>query len=121
MKSGMMKYTIKKRETGPHFLIDYDGELNASQLEVVKTLEGPVLVVAGAGSGKTRTLIYRLARLIESGVSPANILLLTFTRRAAQEMMRRASALIDDRCERITGGTFHSVANLILRQWGSRI
>ncbi|MBI3595448.1 MAG: ATP-dependent helicase [Nitrospirae bacterium] len=117
----LLKYTIKRQETEKTFLIDYQEALNSAQFEVVTSLSGPLLVVAGAGSGKTRTLIYRLARLIETGVSPKNILLLTFTRRAAQEMLRRASLLMDDRCERISGGTFHSVANTVLRQHGGLI
>ncbi|MFI5303765.1 MAG: ATP-dependent helicase [Nitrospiria bacterium] len=113
-----MKYTIKKPDSGKTFSINYQEALNPAQYEVVTSLKGPLLVVAGAGTGKTRTLIYRLARLIETGISPQNILLLTFTRRAAQEMMKRASLLMDDRCEMISGGTFHSVANTILRRYG---
>ena len=80
------------------------------------TLEGPVLVIAGAGSGKTRTLIYRVARLIETGVSPESILLLTFTRKAAGEMLERAAGLADERCTRVSGGTFHSLAHRVLRR-----
>ncbi len=119
--NSLLKYTIKKQDSGSRFLIDYQEALNPAQYEVATSLKGPLLVVAGAGSGKTRTLIYRLARLIETGVSPQNILLLTFTRRAAQEMLKRAALLMDDRCERIAGGTFHSVANTVLRQHGSLI
>jgi len=78
--------------------------------------EGPILVVAGAGSGKTRTLTYRVARLVEEGISPRSILLLTFTRKAADEMLKRASQLLDDRCENVSGGTFHSFANMVLRR-----
>ena len=78
-------------------------------------------MIAGAGSGKTRTLIYRVARLIESGVPPAAILLLTFTRRAAQEMLRRAEHLVGDRSRAVAGGTFHSFANLVLRRFGAPI
>ncbi len=103
------------------FRIDYAAALNSAQLEAVTTLEGPVLVVAGAGTGKTRTLVYRVARLVESGVPPGAILLLTFTRRAAQEMLRRAAALLDGRCEEVQGGTFHSFANLTLRRYGTAI
>src|SRR5213593_907507 len=72
--------------------------------------------IAGAGSGKTRTLVYRVARLVESGVSPGQILLLTFTRKAAEEMLRRAAALVGASCERVGGGTFHSFANVVLRR-----
>ena len=72
-------------------------ELNPAQLEAVMFDQGPLLVIAGAGSGKTRTLTYRVARLVEEGLSPASLLLLTFTRKASQEMLRRASALLDDR------------------------
>lgn len=85
------------------------------------TVEGPLLIVAGAGTGKTRTLVFRVAHLIDIGVDPRSILLLTFTRRAAEEMLRRASLLIDNRCSQVAGGTFHSFANSILRQFGRRI
>ena len=80
-----------------------------------------MLVIAGAGSGKTRTLIYRVARLIESGVPPGAILLLTFTRRASQEMLRRVEQLVGDRAGAVAGGTFHSFANNVLRQFGAPI
>src|SRR5439155_7837846 len=85
-------------------------------LEAQGMRAGPVLVIAGAGSGKTRTLVYRVARLVESGVNPGQVLLLTFTRRAAEEMLRRAAALGGASCERVAGGTFHSFANLVLRR-----
>jgi DNA helicase-2/ATP-dependent DNA helicase PcrA len=77
-----------------------------------------VLVIAGAGSGKTRTLVYRVAHLIEKGVAPEKILLLTFTRKSAQEMLNRASHLWDSSCEQVTGGTFHGVASSLLRRNG---
>jgi len=99
------------------FCISYEEELNPSQLEAVTIHEGPVLVIAGAGSGKTRTLVYRVARLVETGVPPEQILLLTFTRKAAHEMLRRAALKIGSRCERVKGGTFHSVANMLLRRY----
>jgi len=95
--------------------IDYKEVLNPSQLEAVMTLEGPLLVIAGAGSGKTRTLVYRVARLVEKGIEPEAILLLTFTRKAAQEMLDRAAALSDHRCRLVSGGTFHSLAYRVLR------
>ena len=95
--------------------IDYKNVLNPAQLEAVMTTYGPVLVIAGAGSGKTRTLVYRVARLVETGVPPESILLLTFTRKAAQEMLERASSLSDARCRFVSGGTFHSLAHRVLR------
>lgn len=95
--------------------------LNESQYEAVTTTEGPVLVIAGAGSGKTRTLVYRVAHLVEKGVAPEAILLLTFTRKASQEMLWRAGRLLNENCSRVVGGTFHSVANMLLRRYGSRI
>lgn len=97
--------------------IDYKSELNPRQLDAVQSTEGPHLVIAGAGSGKTRTLTYRVAYLVEKGVAPDNILLLTFTRKAAQEMLRRAILLLDNRCSRVSGGTFHSFANMVLRKY----
>lgn len=99
--------------------INYDKVLNPAQLEAVITLKGPVLVIAGAGSGKTRTLVYRVARLVESGVPPESILLLTFTRKAAREMLDRASQLSDARCRFVSGGTFHSLAHKVLRSHAS--
>jgi DNA helicase-2/ATP-dependent DNA helicase PcrA len=98
------------------YKIRYDEELNAAQLQAVMHEEGAALVVAGAGTGKTRTLIYRVARLVEDRVPPESILLLTFTRKAAAEMLRRASHLLDGRCEAVSGGTFHSFAHGYLRR-----
>jgi DNA helicase-2/ATP-dependent DNA helicase PcrA len=93
--------------------------LNDAQRAAVEHTTGPLLVIAGAGSGKTRTLTHRVARLVDAGVPPAAILLLTFTRKAAQEMLRRATCLLDQRCQRVSGGTFHSFSNLKLRQYAS--
>jgi DNA helicase II / ATP-dependent DNA helicase PcrA len=90
-------------------------QLNASQYEAVTTIEGPVLVIAGAGSGKTRVIEYRSLHLVRNGIEPESILLLTFTRRSAAEMIERASRN-DARCSRIDGGTFHSFASRILRR-----
>jgi DNA helicase-2/ATP-dependent DNA helicase PcrA len=117
------KYILKKSdlpERSP-FGIDYRKELNEAQYEAATATEGPLLVIAGAGTGKTRTLVYRVARLVEIGVDPRSILLLTFTRRAAEEMLRRASLLIDNRCAKVAGGTFHSFANIVLRRFGGKI
>ncbi len=120
-------------------MIDYSRELNKAQFEAASTVDGPVLVIAGAGSGKTRTIVYRLAYLVESGIPASSILLLTFTRKAAKEMLSRAAALLGKRSmpelydlggginqdtERFSrgvdisgahGGTFHSFAYSILR------
>lgn len=102
-------------------MIDYEKLLNPAQLEAASTLDGPVLVVAGAGSGKTRTLVFRLARLVESGVAPERVLLLTFTRKAAEEMLFRAGDLADQACRKASGGTFHALAHLWLRRLAPRI
>ncbi|HMA82566.1 MAG TPA: ATP-dependent helicase [Candidatus Binatia bacterium] len=101
--------------------LDYRKELNDAQYQAATAMEGPLLIIAGAGTGKTRTLVYRVAHLIDQGVDPRSILLLTFTRRAAEEMIRRASLLIDGRCNQVAGGTFHSFANLVLRSYGRHI
>jgi len=97
-------------------------ELNTAQREAVTAGGGPLLIVAGAGTGKTRTLACRVAYLIEQGIAPERILLLTFTRRAAAEMLRRAGGLIgssdDGLAGRVWGGTFHAVANRLLRIYG---
>jgi DNA helicase-2/ATP-dependent DNA helicase PcrA len=115
----MKKYKLKQRseETEKHYAIDYKKELNPQQYEAVTNIEGPHLVIAGAGSGKTRTLIFRVAFLVENNIPPQAILLLTFTRKAAQEMMRRAATILDERCRNVSGGTFHSFANFILRKY----
>lgn len=96
--------------------IDYAGELNEQQLAAVTAVPCPSLVIAGAGSGKTRTLIYRVAYLLEQGVPPDRILLLTFTNKAAKEMMRRVGDLLGGDLSSLWGGTFHSVGNRILRR-----
>jgi DNA helicase II / ATP-dependent DNA helicase PcrA len=101
--------------------IDYRRELNQAQYEAATAIEGPLLIIAGAGTGKTRTLVYRVAHLIDRGIDPRAILLLTFTRRAAEEMIRRAGLLIDGRCNQVAGGTFHSFANLVLRVYGRHV
>jgi DNA helicase-2/ATP-dependent DNA helicase PcrA len=96
--------------------IDFKKLLNDSQYEVVTGGDGPCLVLAGAGSGKTRTLVFRVAYLIEQGVSPENILLVTFTNKAAKEMLTRVEKLLGFKPEHLWGGTFHHLGNLILRR-----
>ncbi len=114
----MKKYVIKRDENAlPERLTRYRQELNEEQFRVVTALPKASLVVAGAGTGKTRTITYRVAYLIEQGVSPQKILLATFTNRAAREMMSRVQNLTGSQnVHRIWGGTFHRIANLILRR-----
>src|ERR1051326_5650152 len=95
--------------------IDYAAELNEQQHAAVTAPPGPALVIAGAGSGKTRTLIYRVAFLLEQGIPADRILLLTFTNKAAKEMMRRVADLLGQELAALWGGTFHSIANRVLR------
>lgn len=111
------KAGFEKKIDEARFAINYQQELNPSQYEAVSAVNGAYLIIAGAGTGKTRTLVYRVARLIELGYDPNSILLLTFTRKAANEMLKRASVLLDDRCSKIRGGTFHSFANVTLRKY----
>ncbi|HEX8820837.1 MAG TPA: ATP-dependent helicase [Archangium sp.] len=98
--------------------IDYERLLNEEQLLAVEAGEGPVLVIAGAGSGKTRTLTFRVARLLERGIPPEGVLLLTFTNKAAREMTRRVEELAGSFSDvrKILGGTFHHAAHVLLRQ-----
>ncbi|MCA9543126.1 MAG: ATP-dependent helicase [Myxococcales bacterium] len=115
----MRQYTLK-RETPPGrsgFLKD----LNDEQRRVVEAGGGPLLVIAGAGTGKTRALTYRTAHLIEQGVAPDRIMLLTFTNKAAREMTDRVSRLLPDAATRVWAGTFHSIANRILRQHADQL
>jgi len=108
---------VLKRAAAGVRAVDYEKELNEAQFKAVTTTEGPLLIVAGAGTGKTRTLVYRVARLVEIGAKPESILLLTFTRRAAASMLARAAALADARCQRVSGGTFHSLGHSVLRKF----
>ncbi|MHB1254309.1 MAG: UvrD-helicase domain-containing protein, partial [Candidatus Humimicrobiaceae bacterium] len=119
MKEYKLKSSNIKKDAD--YKINYESELNAAQLEAASIKNGPVLVIAGAGTGKTKTLVYRVARLVEEGVNPENILLLTFTRKAAINMLKRASMILDDRCGKISGGTFHSFANTILRKYAKLV
>lgn len=97
-------------------MIDFRSALNAEQYAAVTHQGSPALILAGAGSGKTRTLTYRVAWLLEQGVEPENILLLTFTNKAANEMLERVRELIPRLSRQILGGTFHSFGNFLLRQ-----
>src|SRR5512144_1219706 len=100
----------------PARALNYEGLLNDQQIAVVEADPGPILVIAGAGSGKTRTLTWRVARLVADGVAPERVLLLTFTNKAAREMLRRVEEVCRIDTRRITGGTFHHVAHEILRE-----
>ena len=117
----MKKYTLHKDVTKGSFHIPYEQELNEEQLKVVLAESGPVLVIAGAGSGKTRVVTYRVARLLEKGVPANAILLLTFTNKAAREMLHRVEHLIKIDTRYIWGGTFHHIGNIILRQQSERV
>lgn len=95
--------------------------LNNEQQKAVKLLDGPVLCLAGAGSGKTTTLTYRVANLIENGVNPASIILLTFTKKSANDMLLRVNELIGDAGKKVTGGTFHHFASILISKFGDYI
>ena len=110
----MKKYHLHREPSG--LKLNYENELNEEQHAVVMHHGGYMLVLAGAGTGKTRTVIYRVARLIEIGIRPENILLLTFTNKAAKEMMRRTEFLIGRNIQGLWGGTFHHIGNMILRR-----
>src|SRR5882672_2034325 len=109
-------YVLQPFNPPVHLHIDYAAELNAQQHAAVTAPPGPALVIAGAGSGKTRTLTYRVGFLLEQGIPADRILLLTFTNKAAREMMRRVSDLLGQELPSLWGGTFHSVGNRVLRQ-----
>lgn len=109
-------YVLQTARPAVELHIDYARELNPQQLAAVTAPPGPALVIAGAGAGKTRTLVYRVAYLLEHGVPPERILLLTFTNKAAREMMRRVTELLGQDLSRLWGGTFHSIGNRVLRR-----
>src|SRR3954462_10060492 len=115
------EYTLQRAPHASAINIDYAAELNEQQLAAVTASPGPLLVIAGAGSGKTRTLTYRVAYLLENGIDPRNILLLTFTNKAARQMLDRVANLLPIDASGIWGGTFHSVGNRILRRHGSAL
>ena len=98
---------------------DLAADLNPQQATAATHGDGPLLIIAGAGTGKTRTLVYRVAHLIDRGVKPERILLLTFTRRAAQEMLSRAERLVGGNSKKVHGGTFHATGHRLLRRFGA--
>ena len=114
------RYQLKAASL-PARALNYEGLLNDQQIAVVEAGDGPILVIAGAGSGKTRTLTWRVARLVAEGVQPESILLLTFTNKAAREMLRRVEEVCRVDARRIAGGTFHHVAHEVLREHGAEL
>jgi ATP-dependent DNA helicase UvrD/PcrA len=115
------EYQLKRIASAPSSGIDYRAELNDQQYAAVTSVPGPALVLAGAGSGKTRTLTYRVSWLLDNGVEPQSILLLTFTNKAARQMLARVSALLPLETRGIWGGTFHSIGNRLLRRHSREI
>ena len=115
------EYQLNPFQAPPELRIDYAAELNGQQLAAVSAAPGPALVLAGAGAGKTRTLTYRVAWLIEHGIPPERILLLTFTNKAAREMMQRVTDLAGTNLTTLWGGTFHSLGLRILRRHPERL
>src|SRR5688572_2467750 len=110
-------YPRREREVAPSRR-DFSVELNPEQFAAATHADGQLLSIAGAGTGKSRTLVYRVAHLIDRGVKPERILLLTFTRRAAQEMLSRAEQLVGSSSTKVHGGTFHGTGNRLLRVYG---
>jgi DNA helicase-2/ATP-dependent DNA helicase PcrA len=122
MPEKVRRYVLKQPvKPAKVYRVKYEDELNAEQLEVVMAGDGPLLVIAGAGSGKTRALTYRVSRLIEDGVDPNDILLVTFTNKASREMLSRVEQLVTVDTRRIWGGTFHSIGNRLLRRHAETI
>jgi len=115
------EYTLQRAPHATSIKIDYAAELNEQQFAAVTASPGPLLVIAGAGSGKTRTLTYRVAYLLENGIDPRNILLLTFTNKAARQMLDRVANLLPVDASGLWGGTFHSIGNRMLRRHGSAL
>jgi DNA helicase II / ATP-dependent DNA helicase PcrA len=117
----MKEFILQDQQGSTRPKIDYAKELNAQQLAVVTEGDGPCLVLAGAGSGKTRTITYRVAYLLEQGVAPEEILLLTFTNKASREMIERVEGLLGTYPKGLWAGTFHSIANRMLRRYAKLI
>jgi len=107
-----------RQESAAGLLVQWEGELNGQQLDAVQAPDGPVLVLAGAGSGKTRVITYRVAWLVGvRRVNPHNVMLATFTNKAARSMLARAEQVVGAEAKDVTGGTFHHIANLLLRRY----
>lgn len=122
MPTRIRRYTLRRPEKpAKQYKVAYEDQLNQEQLEVVVAGEGPMLVIAGAGSGKTRALTYRVSRLIEDGVDPNDLLLVTFTNKSSREMLSRVEELVTTDTRRIWGGTFHSIGNRLLRRYADAI
>ncbi len=117
----MKQYILKTEKHPLKTSIDYKKELNEQQYAAVTAGDGPLLVLAGAGSGKTRTLTYRVAYLIENGIDLSRILIVTFTNRAAREMLQRVEMLLTGELKGIWGGTFHHIGNMVLRKYAKAI
>src|ERR1700755_1530886 len=115
------EYTLQRTPAATSIHIDYAAELNEQQLAAVTAPPGPLLVIAGAGSGKTRTLTYRVAYLLENGIDPRNILLLTFTNKAARQMLDRVTSLLPVDASGLWGGTVHSIRTRMRRRHGSAL
>ncbi|MBI2212354.1 MAG: ATP-dependent helicase [Acidobacteria bacterium] len=109
-------YKLEPKAPSRNYKVRYDADLNREQLDVVMAGDGPILVIAGAGSGKTRALTFRVSRLVEDGTDPTRILLLTFTNKASRSMLSRVEELVQVDTRSIWGGTFHSVGNRLLRR-----
>jgi len=117
----MKKYTVTLDSHSKPFKIGYTEDLNAEQYKVVTEADGPCLVLAGPGSGKTRTLIYRLVYILENGISPQNVLLMTFTNKAAHQMRQRLEVLLKSKPTGLWCGTFHHVGNRSLRMYAKHV
>src|SRR5207248_4839150 len=121
LQPAVRRYALKTSAPARKGLVDYDRDLSDEQRAVALCDARPTLVIAGAGSGKTRALTYRVAHLLETGAPPEKILLLTFTMTAAREMMARVGQLCRVETRRMWGGTFHHVAHGRLREHASRL
>ena len=118
MTETLKVYSGRARSTVAAGARDFSAELNPEQAAAAMHGDGPLLIIAGAGTGKTRTLVYRVAHLIDRGISAERLLLLTFTRRAAQEMLSRAETLVGGTSKRVHGCTFHGTSHGLLRKYG---